>query len=98
LRIALEALMDYRGIKKHCTLHTRIDLFKSKYPKQAALADKLLAIKWIGNGGSHLSGLKHKHMVTAYKLTEHVLDELFNKTTEKLAKTASVINKTKKPR
>jgi hypothetical protein len=107
LRIALEALMDYRGIKKRTKnkhgkledikLHSRIDMFKKKHPNLANLGDKLIAIKWIGNGGSHLAGLDRKHMITAYQLMEHVIDELFNKTTEKLTKTAEVINKTKKP-
>lgn len=97
LRIALEALMDYRGIKKGLTLHARIEEFKKKNPKLADIGDKLLAVKWIGNGGSHLAGLDRKHMVTAYHLMEHVIDELFNNTSEKLKKAAKVINKTKKP-
>lgn len=107
LRIVLEALMDYRGIKnstinskrkrERISLHSRIEMFKRKHPHLADIGDKLIAVKWIGNGGSHLAGLKHKHMVTAYKLMEHIIDELFNKTSVKLKKTAKVINKTKKP-
>lgn len=107
LRIALEALMDYRGIKKTTInkkgkrvmidLHSRIEMFQKKHPNLSELGDKLIALKWIGNSGSHLAGLEHKHMVTAYEIMEHIIDELFNNTSVRLKKTAKVINKTKKP-
>lgn len=102
LRISIEGLLDYRCVKKWTlnskgkeealSLHARILEFKKQKPE---LAEKLLAIKWIGNGGSHLSGLELKDMVVAFRLMEHVLDELFNKTTEELAGIAKKINKNK---
>ena len=103
LRVAIEALMDYRGVKKWVvtqkgneepmSLHSRILEFQKSKP---SLAEKLLAIKWIGNGGSHLSGLGSKDMVVAYRLMEHVLDELFNRTSEDLDRIAKRINRKKK--
>ena len=110
LRISLEALMDFKRVKKTAansqgnrrdiSLHGRIEEFKRmNASKQAnvALAEELLAIKWIGNGGSHLAGLTDGNMVEAYKLMEHVLDELFNQTSVRREKLTRIINKTKKP-
>jgi hypothetical protein len=103
LRVAIEALMDYRCVKKwikdkhgkevSLSLHNRILEFKKTNPE---LGDKLLALKWLGNGGSHLSGLATKDMVDAYRLMEFVLDQLFNKTHEELDQLTKKINKRKK--
>jgi len=102
LRTAVEALMDYRAIKKEgLTLHARLEIFKKSFkanhPALADLGDKLLAIKWIGNSGSHISGLTRENMIHAYKLFANVIDELFNNTSAKLSATAKAINRTKKP-
>ena len=104
LRVAIEALMDYRCVKKWIidkngkeqalSLHARIVEFKNN---NSELAEKLLAIKWIGNGGSHLSGLDPNDMVIGYRLMEYVLDELFNNAKEELDRITKKINKTKKP-
>lgn len=35
------------------TVHGRIELFRKASPKNRDVADALLAVKWIGNDGSH---------------------------------------------
>jgi len=104
LRTSIEGLMDYRGIKKwnkrpnkpdiSISLHDRIIDFSS-YEKE--LGELLLATKWIGNAGSHSQELDKKKMIEAFKLIQHVLEELFDKRTKTLLKTAKRINKARKP-
>jgi uncharacterized protein DUF4145 len=103
LRISVEALMDYRCVKKWIkkdgkdfalTLHNRILEFKKHEPESA---EKLLAIKWIGNSGSHIAGLQAEDVVIAYRLMAFVIDDLFDGTSEELDKIAKKINKTRKP-
>jgi hypothetical protein len=63
LRIAVEALMEHQRINKSArsksgkrhmrNLHERIEEFAIRKPE---IGDKLLAIKWLGNSGSHQSG------------------------------------------
>ncbi len=104
LRISVEALMDHRGIKKWknndlgkrvaINLHNRIEAFKIHSPD---LGDKLLAIKWIGNAGSHISGLTRGDMFDAFQLFEFVLEEIFSKRTASLTKISKKVNQRKGP-
>jgi Domain of unknown function (DUF4145) len=104
LRIAVEALLDHQRVRKKTTtkrgesyalkLHDRIVAFQKTKPD---LAEKLLAIKWLGNSGSHLSGLKHEDLLTGYEFFDHVLHEIFVKHTQKLHRLAKRINKRRGP-
>lgn len=105
LRIALEHLMDEKKVRKtqltkkgkrmKFSLHKRIDTyFSQKYPELAKL---LLAVKWIGNEGSHVGGLIREDLINAYELIEHALTEIYDNKIERLQKISKTINKTKKP-
>jgi len=106
LRIALEYLMDDLKVKKYpapkkgrkrrkLNLDERIKVhFAKKYPKLARL---LLAVKWIGNEGSHIGGLIRKDLIDAYELIEHALIEIYDSKVARLQKMSKTINKTKKP-
>jgi Domain of unknown function (DUF4145) len=58
IRTAIEALLDAQGVRKmqrnsrthRLTTHDRIQLFESK---NKIAADRLMAVKWIGNVGVH---------------------------------------------
>lgn len=104
IRTAVEELMNYKRVKKWTnrpgkkrhpiSLHDRILEFKES---KRDLGELLLAIKWIGNAGSHRQTLEKKNIIAAYQMLEHVLQELFEKRTAFLAKTAKQINKRRKP-
>lgn len=104
LRISVEALMDYRRIKKwvkrndgkevEINLHDRILAYQKTAPD---IGEKLLAIKWLGNSGSHLTGLERKDVIKGYTLYSHVLEELFENRTENLDKLAKKINRRRGP-
>lgn len=88
VRQAVEHLMDSRGIKKRVkgidkkgnpittrlVLHNRIELFGKQ---DAANADILLAVKWLGNSGSHAGGLKRVDVFDAFDMMEKVLNKLY---------------------
>ncbi|MFY7938069.1 MAG: DUF4145 domain-containing protein [Flavobacterium sp.] len=96
IRISLEHLMDSFKIKKFTlssqrkriplTLHSRINLFPISEVK-----DILLAIKWIGNAGSHSkTSLETIDIIETYKLYEFALQKIYGDEKE-IAKIAKQI-------
>lgn len=87
LRVAVEHLMDHEAVpqfpkgvrqeSKRLNLHNRIEgYYKKTHPDRAEL---LLAVKWIGNAGSHKAELIRQDLLHGYTIFERVLDEMFNK-------------------
>lgn len=105
VRIALEALLTELGVKRFnvkngkrifLNLHSRISLLPSKYSE---LGDLLLAIKWLGNAGSHAnSQVSIDDVMDAYELVDHVLQELYTQKAKKAKALAKQINKKKGPK
>ncbi|MBU7570681.1 MAG: DUF4145 domain-containing protein, partial [Flavobacterium sp.] len=99
IRIAIEVLLnelnvpDANGTKK-LTLHKRLEEFEKTNSDTGNL---LLAIKWIGNAGSHYSGLKNNDVLDAYELLEFALEKLYNDREKKLIQLSQEINKNKNP-
>jgi hypothetical protein len=56
-----------------------------------------LAIKWLGNEGSHegVGELKTDDLLDGFELFEHVIDQVCTKRTEKLKRLAANINRRK---
>jgi hypothetical protein len=104
IRVAVERLMDSLRLpsrklnnrKKYdrLTLHARIELFKQKRPD---LGDQLLAVKWLGNAGSH-SELTRDDVFDALDIVSHVLDELYVQRTRHVVQLTKQINRRKGPR
>jgi hypothetical protein len=103
LRIAVEALMDNQRVRKSerlsgkrrlRQLHHRIEEFAKTKPE---IGQKLLAIKWLGNSGSHLGGLKPEHVVTGFKLMESAILRLFDRQSQHLTSIAKKIIQRKGP-
>lgn len=104
LRIALEELLTAlkvkrftvsNGKRKPIILHRRIENLPDKY---SDFKEMILAIKWLGNAGSH----SHDEITTddildAYELLEHVLNEIYQPTTKRLQAIARKVNKKKGP-
>jgi len=108
LRTAVESLMSHLKIQKsklnkkrkkrdRLSLHKRIELFRDKNVKNKKLGDALLAIKWLGNAGSHSTKLTMSDVLDAFELLEHVLEELIHNRTNKLGKLAKEIIKSRGP-
>ncbi len=82
LRVAVENLLDEIGISRRrrtakgyegLTLHQRIEVLAKAQPTVAA---NLMAIKWLGNTGSHESSVALGDLLKAYEIMEHALDIL----------------------
>ena len=110
LRVAVEALMNERKIQKktkikngpnignfrRLTLHERIEKFAEKHQDAAT---QLMAIKWLGNTGSHaaLDVLTHDDLLDAFEHFEYALDLVYVKKSTALEKRAKDIIKMKGP-
>lgn len=105
IRIALENLLTHLKVKKfkavggkrlHLSLHSRIELLPKSFDH---VKDIFMAIKWLGNAGSH-----SQHAVTiddvldAYELMEELLVEVFTKNRKAVKTLAKKINKKKGPK
>ncbi len=108
MRAGVEALLDDQGIAKTTiskarkrewlTTHSRIESLKKSH-KEAA--EYLMAIKWLGNTGTHtyFEGLERKDILDAATLFEAAIERLYLKKDKEFERLAAAINKRKgKPR
>lgn len=104
VRASIELLMDYLKVKKRMltrqrkyrqiSLHDRI---LDYHPKNPDIGEQLLAIKWIGNTGSHSSNLTKDDLINDFEMLQFVLDDIFEMKKERLKAMAKGINKKKGP-
>jgi hypothetical protein len=95
--MAIETLMDVLAILPNTTttLHKKIEAFRQIKPE---VGDHLLAIKWIGNSGSHAAILTKKDLLDAYELMEFSLQQLYRDRERRLNRLSQEINLQKGPR
>lgn len=99
VRQAVEHLMDAQGITKsapgaYLSLHARIEKFKVMDAKNAEI---LLAVKWLGNSGSHAGGLTRDDVFDAFDMVELVLVNLYDMTTAMIMAKVNAVNNQKGP-
>jgi hypothetical protein len=99
VRQAVEYLMDERGITKSTqgaflSLHSRIKEFELQDAKNAEI---LLAVKWLGNSGSHAGGLTREDVFDAFDMIELVLTNLYDTTLATIMAKVRAINTHKGP-
>lgn len=103
VRSALELLLTAQGVNrtvsgkrgKRLTLHERVKRYESK---RSDIAGHLLAVKWLGNAGSHPSPISHDDVLDGYEIMEHVLDELYVGRARRVGALSRAINRRKGPR
>lgn len=104
IRSATEFLLDHlkepktvltkKGSRDRLSLHQRI-INLSKKDKD--LSDSLLAVKWLGNSGSHADELSDDDLYDALDILETILDDVFVKHQKVVKKKIAAINKRKGP-
>jgi hypothetical protein len=106
IRIAIERLMDNRKVKKwekrnsnslkekKIELHRRIELYGVKEPD---IANHLLAIKWIGNAGTHAGTIKLNDVLTGFELLEYSLEKIYDNKEARMNLISKKINKKRGP-
>jgi hypothetical protein len=87
--------VDREQAMQRISLHERIGILKLR---AASVVDALLAIKWVGNAGSHLGQLTRDDVFDAFDILETVLDDLFVRNRATTQKLIRDINKRKGPR
>jgi hypothetical protein len=105
IRSTVERLLTWAGVKRSTigfkrrrvplSLHSRIELFGKREPQ---VAEQLMAIKWVGNAGSHVDPITRNDLLDGYEMLEYVFEELFTERTKKMVRIAREINRAKKPR
>ena len=100
VRIALERLMDHVGVPKRrrdktgkffdLSLHNRIEIFQKGEP---AIGSQLMALKWLGNTGSHEGQVTREDVLDAFEILENALAELIDRRTAKVAALARKLSK-----
>lgn len=104
IRTAAEYLLDALGANKtngkkgaalrFLSLHARIKNLKAKHQN---VRDELMAIKWLGNAGSHIGALTRESVFDALDIFEAVLRNLYLDHPRKLKKLVQLVNKRKGP-
>jgi hypothetical protein len=104
IRAAIEKLLTelnikrfniVKGERRFISLHQRIGLLPNKYSK---FKDLILAIKWLGNAGSHgHTQLSMDDVMDSYELTKHILNEIYEPKAKKLKAMAKKVNNKKGP-
>lgn len=105
VRVALERLMDHLGIPMRrketngkfsdLSLHQRIELFKER---ELSTGSQFMALKWLGNTGSHEGTVSRGDLLDAFEILEHALAELIDRRTAKVAALAKKLMKKHAPR
>jgi hypothetical protein len=92
IRAALEALLTHIGVPSEIkndkgsssslSLHKRLEILSRDNP---IAGGQLIAIKWLGNTGAHGQRVKKDDILDALELLEHVLIEVIDQKSAKLA-------------
>lgn len=109
IRVAIEHILTDKGIRKtrttkkgeriRLTLHDRIELFKSKYPRRSHIADQLMAVKWIGNDGSHADfELDQDTVYVGFRILYDTLQKLYGDAEREIKSMVKRINTRKSSR
>lgn len=102
LRTAIEELLTSYGMRRfviskaskrvRLSTHQRIDEFRKH---ESVAAETLMAVKWIGNEGSHEGSLTVGDVLDGAELLAHALRLLYDRTEEEMARKVRAINRRK---
>jgi len=74
IRVVLEHLMNHIGVQGN-DLHSKLDAFAKNDP---AVGAQLMALKWLGNSGSHVGEVSQDDLLNAFEILEHSLSEIID--------------------
>ena len=103
IRNSVEELLTYFHVKRYdridrklrgISLHRRIRFYEKS---NKAVAERLLAIKRLGNAASHPGGLTQDDVLDAYEILESVLSALFDSKQRKLDRLVKNVNRLQGP-
>ena len=89
-RSCVEKLLNHLREPQARNLHERIKNYKERDEQRGAA---LLAVKWVGNAGSHADDISRDDVYDAFDIIEVVLKDVFSRDYSKVAKSVDAINK-----
>jgi len=101
VRAAVERLLDHqrvakketaKGKRRQISVHRRIERFQAK---RGGVGKALMAVKWIGNEGSHESSLSQLDLLDAFGMLSYALDAVYDDRVKTVSQLATKINKAK---
>jgi hypothetical protein len=103
IRTSIEMFLDSKGVQRKAkrkrggglrplSLHERIERF---LPSDSPVRAKMIAVKWLGNVGSHETSVRKGTVVDALELVDYILEELVEGRQKRLDRKARDINKRK---
>ncbi len=108
IRNALELVLDVvkiprkrkgrDGKMKQINLHTRIEIIKARKPNLALMCERMLAVKYLGNAGSHSDDVSRDDVCDGFDILERVLFDMYSDHESVMAKMIKGIIKRKGPR
>jgi len=108
IRNAIELLLTAIGIKRktkkvngkyvRLTLDSRITILRAKNANMTDICDQLLAVKHLGNAGSHPSSVGIDDVFDGLDILEQLLDDIYAKQSSIIVKMVKQINQRKGPR
>lgn len=106
IRGSVEALLNYKrvqrtakkksGKRRRLSLDERIKLYGTK-TSDSDVESLLMAVKWIGNAGSHSAPLSDDDLFDGFDMMEDVLHRLYDKSKVGLLRMSRKINKRRRP-
>jgi Domain of unknown function (DUF4145) len=94
VRVSLERLMDHYRIPE-LKLHDRIKEFSKA---ETTAGEKLMALKWLGNTGSHQGSVSRDDLLDGFEVLEYSIAELFDQRTARVAELARQLMRKHAPR
>ncbi len=107
LRLAVELLLtemeidcysEKDGRRSPITLDSRINMLRKRHAALSPMCDQLLAVKWLGNAGSHPEEITRDSVYDALDIVDYVLSKRFENSERRVSKISSEINQKKGPR
>ena len=105
LRNGIELILTYLKVQRFArstkrgrvrlALHNRILIFREKHRE---FGDLMLAVKWLGNEGSHPGKMTKDDVLDGFEIIEHLLREVFEQTSSRIASLSRQIIRAKGPR
>jgi hypothetical protein len=85
-----------KGKRRRLTLHERI--VNKLQPVRPHFAEALLAVKWLGNAGSHPGQVSQDDVLDGMELMEHILHERYEPRQKAVSRLSKEINRRRGPR
>lgn len=101
IRTVVERILDDLKVdlqkegEKHKSVHSRLSILKKDEPE---IAEHLIAIKWIGNAGSHSTEIMRQDLIDGFIILDHCLEKLYYDKERQIKALTKEINKKSGPR